>query len=117
MTRTEEQAELRKLRAAVATAHDHLHQGRVDEAHEALHCGQGDPRPANFTSDAAASLLRFGQRFNELAQQHDLIVAWVALVPSASRPGFVSIQIGGAVPAIQEIRRQMGMAPTRAAGG
>ncbi len=111
--------EITALRATIHAAHDHIHNGRVEEAHEALHCQTGgdskQPLPGqNIAQDDAARIDRFIRAFNALCIEHDTMAASVVLVPSATKPGYVSIQLGGHVPTIQYLRQAMGMAPTNA---
>lgn len=118
MTRKEEAAKLRKLEAAIGAAHALLHAGQIDEAHNALHCGVGgeDVASPHLDPSSTANLHRFGSRFNKLAADAGLVVAWIALVPDPAKPGFMSVQIGGAVTAIRYVRQQMRLASTIAAG-
>ncbi len=110
--------DIKTLRAAIHTAHDHLHGGRVSEAHEALHCGinEREVAPANITSDDAARVQAFIQRFNQFCADEGVPAAVIVLLPSKTVAGAVSIQIGGHVPTMQAVRHLMGKGPTQAAG-
>jgi hypothetical protein len=105
------------LSAAIHAAHDHLHHGRVDEAHQALHCGiEGvAPDTGNITTADADALNSFIHGFNVTAKRAGLMACTVVFIPSATEPGKASMQIGGNVEAIQQLRHLLGMGPTRAA--
>ena len=107
------------LRAALHTAHDHLHHDRIDQAHQALHCALGEAvlDTGNVSATDAAALQSFVVAFNQLAQGHGLLACTVVFVPSATKEGFTSIQMGGNVYAIQSLRHLLGAGPTTAAGG
>ena len=45
--------------------------------------------------------------FNELAERHRVNACWVGLIPSATVPNAVSIQIGGVVEACQIVEAQL----------
>lgn len=110
------------LRAKLEAVHDHLHHGRVDEAHVACHCEDApaadEPVPGqNVSMTHAAKLTEFAKWFNEKARGLDLMACWVCFVPSATKKDFFSTQIGGNVGAIQQVRHLMGHGPTIAAGG
>lgn len=117
--RASQRGEIERLRAALTTAHDHLHAGRVDDAHESLHCAvRGEAvRPENVSVKGAAALTVFMGRFTDLCRELDMNAAAVCMLPSASRPGYVSIQLGGSVQVIKELRAMMGKTPTITAGG
>jgi hypothetical protein len=104
-----------RLRSTIHAAHDHLHHGRLDQAHEALHCGHGSAAAcaANITADHGARLQAFTEDFNALCAQHGMPAAMVIAIPSKTDPRAVSIQIGGHVPTIQMVRSMMGKAPTQ----
>lgn len=110
------------LRASIHAAHDHLHHGRIDEAHEALHCGgehheDDDVLPGqNINAGTAATINGFIGGFNGQCQKLGLNAAIVAFLPSATRAGHMSIQLGGSVEVIQWLRERLGMGPTRAVG-
>lgn len=114
-------ARIKVLEATIAAAHDHLHNGRIDEAHEALHCHAGHdvdkPLPnQNITINAAATLQEFSGKFNELCLACGVSACWVSIVPSATVKGFSSIQIGGNVDTIQTVRQLMGAGKTLGVG-
>lgn len=109
------------LRARLNLIHDHLHHERFNEAHAVCHCDNvedlGKPLPGSNISQAdGATLELFAHDFNTMARQVDLMACWVAFIPSAARAGFVSIQIGGNVNAIQQLRLMLGMPETKAIG-
>lgn len=110
--------EVETLRTAINTAHDHLHAGRVSEAHEALHCGiEGKTtEPVNITAEDSAKVQRFIHRFNEFCVSEGVPACVIVLLPSKTLQGAVSIQLGGHVPTIQVVRHMMGKGPTAAAG-
>lgn len=119
MSRDTARVEVQRLTATLHVVHDHLHQGRVDEAHEALHCSIGGDAPdtGNITLADAATMQRFAGAFNRLCLEHGVMAATVTMVPSATVPGAMSIQLGGHVPTIQALRQMMGKPLTHAAGG
>ena len=109
------------LRAAIHAAHDHLHHGRIDAAHEALHCGgehgESEVLPGqNINVATAAKINGFIGGFNANCQKLGLSAAIVAFLPSATKPGYTSIQFGGSVEVIQWLREQLGQGPTLAVG-
>lgn len=116
MSRDTARAEVQRLTATLHVVHDHLHQGRTDEAHQALHCSIGgdEPNTGNLTLADAATLQRFAGAFNKLCLEHGVMAASVTLVRSATVPGAASLQIGGHVPTIQVLRQMLGMSPTNA---
>ena len=114
-------AENRTLRARLLAAHDLLHNNKLNELHEVLHCESCDEAEAvlngmNISIGTGDSLARFATAFNRLCTQHRMLASWTALVPSAVKPGFTSIQMGGCVEVIQWLRAEMGLAPTNAIG-
>lgn len=116
-----ETEELYRLRATIALVHDHLHHNRINEAHEALHCESAKEASealggSNISIDSASAILLFSQEFNRLCAKRKVDACWVALVPSATRRGWHSMQMGGSVTAINWVRQQMGMGPTTAVG-
>lgn len=91
--------EIDRLKAAVATIHNHLHAGNVNAAHEACECamvGEEVSQP-NLTLSQTARAQTFAHRFNELCKSLDMEAAFLALMPSATKPGATSLQVGGAV--------------------
>lgn len=109
--------ELKRLRATISAAHNFLHQGNVDAAHEALHCGKSHAEAKqNIAVDDASKLQVMAEKFNHFCQANDIDACWVALVPSATREGFVSMQIGGCVEVVNHVRTSMGLPPTIAVG-
>lgn len=109
------------LRAQLAAVHEHLHAGRIDAAHEAIHCSERiDPEAAlmgtNLAPTTAENGLRFAQRFNALCAEHSIQAGYCAFFPSATKAGYTSIQLGGNVQVIQWLRSEMGAGPTRAVG-
>lgn len=109
------------LRAKLLAAHDLLHNNKLNELHEVLHCESCDEAEQvlngmNITIGAGDSLSRFATAFNRLCSQHKMLASWTALVPSAVKPGYTSIQMGGCVEVIQWLRAEMGLGPTHAIG-
>jgi hypothetical protein len=116
-SKTQLREEIIKLRATIHAAHDHIHNGRISEGHEALHCGANEQidealQGQNITQDAAARILRFTEDFNALCVEQGVPAAMVILVPSATMDGAMSIQVGGHIPTVQWIRHMMGKGPT-----
>ena len=102
--------ELTRLRAAIASIHNHLHAGNVNAAHEACECAMsgGAVSQPNLTIPQSAKAQVFAARFNALAEELDMRAAFVALMPSASVRGATSIQIGGEVETCKLLEAQMG---------
>mgnify|MGYP001614786319 FL=1 len=93
--------ETTRLKSAICAIHNHLHAGRVNEAHAACECAMtGAPvsQPNLVLSDSAKAAV-FGDRFNRLCQELGVNAAFVALYPSATVKGYTSVQIGGSVEA------------------
>lgn len=92
-------AELTRLQAAIAAIHSHLHAGEIDAAHRACECamaGEAVTQP-NLTLSDSARIQQFAAKFNELCEQLGINAGFVARLPSATRPGHTSVQIGGEV--------------------
>ena len=91
--------ELTRLRAAIATIHNHLHSGRINDAHEACECAMsgGAISQPNLTIPDSAKVQVFAARFNSLCEELDMRAAFMAMLPSATVPGAFSFQIGGEV--------------------
>jgi hypothetical protein len=105
-----EMTEVERLRAAVATIHNHLHAGNVNAAHEACECamvGEEVSQP-NLTLSQTATAQLFAHRFVELCKSLDVKAAFIALMPSATVPGATSFQVGGEVDACKLIENAMG---------
>lgn len=102
--------EVTRLRAAIATIHDHLHAGRINEAHEACECAmQGaEVKQPNLTVPDSAKVQVFASRFNALCQELDMRAAFFAALPSATKPGYFSFQIGGMVWVCEHLEKKMG---------
>lgn len=103
-------SETERLKAAIATIHNHLHAGNINAAHEACECamsGEEISQP-NITLPQAACVQTFANRFNELCKSLDMEAAFLALLPSATRPGATSLQLGGAVSACKVIEHALG---------
>lgn len=113
-----------ELRAKLHAAHDLLHNDRLNELHDLLHCSSCDeaadaltPLPGqNIAVGAAARLAEFIPEFNRLCAAKKINAAAVAMLDSATKKGYVSVQFGGSVEVINWLRSQMGMAPTLAVG-
>jgi len=113
--------EVVRLRAQVNLIHDHLHHERFNEAHEACHCdGDSDtakPLPGSNVAQETSSVLNvFAYDFNAMARRSDLMACFVAFIPSATQAGYVSVQMGGRVLAVQQLRRMLGLPDTATAG-
>jgi hypothetical protein len=108
--------EVERLHAAIHTIYDHLHHGRVNEAHQsAENACEGEPvAPPHIALNQAARVQRFISSFNNLASAHEMIAAAITLVPSSEDPRKVSIQLGGAQPAVAIIQEAFGAQSTMA---
>lgn len=107
-------SEVDRLRAALHSAHDHLHAGRVEEAHQSLHCGINDevPETGNITLDATIRLSHLIEGFNHLCKESGLKACMVAFVDSATKPGCVSLQVGGEISACRMLERMLNAPPS-----
>lgn len=109
-------------RARLNLIHDHLHHERFNEAHAVCHCDSVEDldKPLDGShvtqSEAAAALERFAHDFNRLAIDAGLMACWVGFVPSATNRDMVSVQLGGNVDAIQQLRHMLGMKKASAVG-
>ena len=101
--------EVRRLQSAISAIHDHLHADRVNEAHEACECALagGVATQPNLTMTDGARVMAFAAEFNELAARHRMNACWIGLVPSATTPNAVSMQLGGAVQACRIVEAQL----------
>lgn len=114
-------AENRQLRAKLLAAHDLLHNNKLNELHDVLHCESCDEAEdvlsgMNITIETGNRLSLFSSEFNRLCATHRVLAAFTCWIPSASTPGYTSIQMGGSVDVIQWLRREMGLKPTMAIG-
>ena len=75
MTETEQ-----RLTAAIAAIHDHLHAGRVNDAHAACECALSgaEVRQPNLTLPQTARAHLFAHRFNELCISLDMTAGFLA---------------------------------------
>lgn len=107
-------SEVERLRAAIATVHDHLHAGRVDEAHQACECAEaGDyVAPANIAMTEAAAVQRFLGHFNALAKTSGLRACAVIFIDSKTKQGAYSVQLGGRVDACKLMEQMMRTKPS-----
>ncbi len=103
-----------RLLAALNTIHDHLHAGRVNDAHAACECalGGGEVAPMNITGDEAARCMQFVAEFNALAQRYALPAATFIPLQSKTVPGAVSLQLGGNVASCKLLEEIMGKKST-----
>lgn len=97
--RYELMAELRRLKAAVATIHDLLHRGDVDGAHQACECAMsgGSVSQPSLSVASTAGLQDFAHQFNELAGRMGKMAAAVLVVPVQGDPTRASVQLCGHV--------------------
>ena len=103
------QLEVRRLQSVIGAIHDHLHADRVNEAHEACECALsgGSATQPNLTESDGARVMTFAAAFNELAERHRMNACWIGIVPSATVPNAVSLQMGGAVGACQIVEAKL----------
>ncbi len=101
--------ELTRLKAAIATIHNHLHADRIDEAHEACECAMtgGEVRQPNLTLTDTAKVQVFAAKFNALCQSIGIRACFVADLPSQTTSGFTSLQMGGEVNLCRFVETQM----------
>ena len=112
------QADRDKLLAALHVIHDHMHHDRINEAHvavEAAVCGK-TVNTGNITGDDAARALQFVADFNAMCRTFRVAAAVVLAVPSATIPGYTSLQLGGHVPTVQYLDRLLNGKPSTCAG-
>lgn len=102
--------EITRLRAAVASIHNHLHAGNVNAAHEACECAMsgGVVSQPNLSVPQSAKAQVFAARFNSLCEELDMQAAFIALMPSATLSGATSVQIGGEVKACKILEAKLG---------
>lgn len=110
MTTDEENA---CLRAALMTAHDHLHKGNVEAAHRTIHDAIHGEAPRvhqpNLTVLQSSRVALFSRGMMRVAESLDMDrVAWIVALPSASTPGAFSFQIGGNAELVEFIKGRMG---------
>ena len=89
-----------QLKSAICAIHDHLHAGRIDDAHRACECAMsGKPvRQRNLTVPQSARIQEFAAEFNSMCERMGVNAAFVAFLESATVRGATSIQLGGSVP-------------------
>lgn len=93
-------AENRRLKAAIATIHDHLHRGDVDAAHEACECAMGGAETSqpSLTATNTARVQDFASRFNALCQELEAVACAITAVPvNDGAHGQMSLQLCGHV--------------------
>lgn len=97
-----------RLQAAIGAIHNHLHAGNINGAHEACECALsgGEVSQPNITLTYSASITVFASRFNALCVECGINAAFVALLPSVTKRGATSIQIGGEVRACQLVENK-----------
>lgn len=91
--------ELERLQAALCAVHNHLHAGDVNLAHEVCEqaiAGATVSQP-NLSVEQSSDVHQFSAEFIALGKRWGMSVAFVAFLPSASKPGYTSVQIGGEV--------------------
>ncbi len=92
-------ADVRRLKSALSAIHDRLHANDVDGAHEQCECALagGTVTQPNLSAADSAKTMDFAAQFNALAERHRVRACCVMLMPSATVPGAVSLQLGGEV--------------------
>jgi len=104
------EAEAMRLKAAIGAIHNLLHANKVNEAHEACECaiaGQQVKQP-NLTLPDTVRVQVFASDFIQLCLKHEVEAGFLLLMNSATIPGAVSMQCGGAVRPAKLIERGMG---------
>jgi hypothetical protein len=109
VARADRERDLRKensrMKSALSAIHDALHAAEVDRAHELCECalsGQTVTQPNLGVADSARSM-SFAADFNRLAEGAGVRACCVMMLPSATVPGAVSLQICGEVGACKVV--------------
>lgn len=93
--------------AVIHKAHDLLHQGDIEGAHEALHCGVNrQPLKREDAATGPAALLAFSVAFSALCREHKVAAAFLAIMPRPGQ-GEDSLQVGGAVSVVEWIKGRL----------
>lgn len=110
MSRVHDQLrELRRLQSALGAIHNHLHADDVNAAHEACECaiaGKSVTQP-NLSEGDGSHAMDFAAAFNDLAGRYKIRACCVMLLPSATVPNAVSLQLCGDVTACRVVEAQI----------
>ena len=103
-------SEVVRLQAAISLIHNHLHAGEINKAHAACECALegGQVSQPNLTTSQSASSNRLAYTLNDEIMKTGLSVAYVMFLPSATKKGYTSIQLGGEVEAAKHLERMLG---------
>lgn len=101
--------EIRRLKSALGAIHDALHASDIDRAHELTECAIGGQTVAqkNLTPEATALTMEFAASFNALCDKHRARACCVLVLPSATVPNAVSLQLCGEVSACKIVEEQL----------
>lgn len=107
-------AEIRRLQSALGAIHDALHAGAVDRAHELCECALAGKtvRQPNLSADHTATTMGFAADFNALIDAHRVRACCILLLPSATVPNAVSLQLCGEVMACKIVEEKLRGAPS-----
>jgi hypothetical protein len=103
------QLEVQRLQSAVSAIHDRLHADDVNGAHELCECAinGGSVTQPNLSEEDGSDVIAFAAAFNALAERHRMMACVVTLMPSATVPGAVSLQLAGNVTACRVVEEQI----------
>lgn len=102
-------AEIRRLASALGAIHDALHAGDVDRAHELTEHAMAGKVVAqrNLSADHTAMSMGFASDFNALATAYRVRACCILVLPSATDPRAVSLQMCGEVSACKIVEAQL----------
>lgn len=88
-----------RMKAALSAIHNALHAAEVDRAHELCECALsgGEARQPNLSTADSAKGMSFAAHFNQLAESSGVRACCIMLLPSATVPNAVSLQLCGEV--------------------
>jgi len=101
-------AENRRLKAAIAAIHNHLHKDDVNAAHEACECAMdgGAVSQPSLDVDTTAAVHEFAIDFNRLCERRKVLAACITFVPLAN--GKHSVQLNGQVEVCKWVEAALG---------
>lgn len=92
----------------IRQAHDRLHKGDIEAAHQFLHKALGMP---DETPEPVKGLSRYGgfeQAFVTASRKHRVLAAWVVFEPDPARPGMARLLAGGNADACAALKSILG---------
>ena len=100
------------LRLALVVAHDHIHNGEMKEAHEAIHQGLNgkECEHRHLSIELPNRLKQFSEDFNMICLRYNIPSAWFSLMPTkVEEKNQVSVQMGGDPELIKFMREAFGL--------